>query len=148
KKLLNEQAVIAAVVRDHGAERRRIHHERSIRRDHRRQAGGKAAEPALVWIASGSVDQGDLDAGAAIVDLVEHRLQAEAVAADVRLGPDLSIDRDQVALAVGLDAKAAEEDQRDAARLDVAVQTVESLPHSVAGQVVTDIDGEAIALQF
>ena len=80
-------------------QRRRIHHQRAVRRDHRRKAGGEAAEPALERIAPGGIDQRDLDAGAAVVDFAQHRLEAEAVAADVRLGPDLGIDRDHVALA-------------------------------------------------
>ena len=99
EQFLHEQAVVAAIVGDDGTERRRIHHQRSVRRDHRRKAGGKAAEPALERIAPGGVDQGDLDAGAAAVDFAEHRLQAEAVAANIRLGPDLGVDRDHVALA-------------------------------------------------
>ena len=63
-------------------------------------------------------------------------------------GPDLRVDRDHVALAAGLDAKAGEEDQRDRARLDLAVQPVEGAAHRVAGQVFADIDIEAVALEF
>ena len=66
----DEQAVRAAAVADDGTERRRIHHQRSIRRDHRREAGGKTAETALERVAPGGVDQRDLDAGAAAVDFV------------------------------------------------------------------------------
>ncbi len=148
EQLLHEQAVIAAIVGDDGRERRRIHHQRTVRRDHRRKAGRKAAEPALERVAPGGVDQGDLDAGAAAVDLAQHRLQAEAVAANIRLGPDLRIDRDHIALAVRLDAEAREENQRDRAGLDLAVELVEGAAHRVAGQVFADIDGEAVALEF
>src|SRR5882757_10370200 len=95
----------AAGVADDGTERRRIHHQRSIRRDHRGEASGKTAETALERVAPRGVDQCDLDAGAAAVDFAEDRFQADAVAANIRLGPDLRIDRDQVALAGGLNAE-------------------------------------------
>ena len=84
EQFLHEQAVVAAIVGNHRRKRRRIHHQRAVRRDHRRQAGRKAAEPALERIAPGGVDQRDLDAGAAAVDLAQHGFEAEAVAADIR----------------------------------------------------------------
>ncbi len=118
EQFLHEQAVVAAIVRDDRRERRRIHHQRAVRRDHRREPRGKAAEAALERIAPGGVDQRDLDAGAAAVDFAQHRLEAEAVAPDVGFGPDLGVDRDHEALAVGLDAEAREEDQRHRAGLD------------------------------
>ena len=113
-----------------------------------RQAGRKAAEPALERVAPGGIEQGDLDAGAAAVDVAQHRLEAEPVAADVRLGPDLRVDRNHVALAIRLDAEAGEEDQGDRARLDLAVQPLEGAAHAVAGQVFADIDTEAVALEL
>src|SRR5438552_2974071 len=78
-------------------------------RDDRGKAGGTAAEPALERIARGCVDQGDLDTGAAAVDLAQHRFKAETVASNVRLGPYLRIDRDHVALAARLHAETREE---------------------------------------
>ena len=72
----------------------------------------------------------------------------EAVAADIRLGPDLGVDRDHVALAVGLDAVSAEENQRDRAGLDPSVEAIEGVAHRVAGQVFADLDVEAVALEF
>ena len=94
------------------------------------------------------VDQGDLDAGAAAVDFAQHRLQAEAIAADIRLGPDLGVDRDHVALARRLDAESAEENQRDRAGLDASVELVEGAAHLLAGQVFADFDIETVALEF
>ena len=110
--------------------------------------GGEAAEPALERVAPRGIDQGDLDAGAAVVDLAEDGLEAETVAANVRFGPDLRVDRDHVALPAGLDAKAGEEDERDRSRLDLAVKAVEGAAHRVAGEVFTDIDTEAVALEL
>ena len=77
----HEQAAVAAIVGNHRRERGRIHHQRAVRRDHRRKAGGKAAEPALERIAPGGVDQRDLDAGTAAVDFAQHRFEAETVTA-------------------------------------------------------------------
>ena len=108
----------------------------------------KAAEPALERIAPGGVDQGDLDARAAAVDFAQHRLQAEAVAANIRLGPDLGVDRDHVALAAGLDAEPAEENQRDRAGLDASIEAIEGAAHRVAGQIFSDLDVEAVALEL
>ena len=51
EQFLHEQAVVAAIVGNDRAQRRRIHHQRSVRRDHRRKAGGETAEPALERIA-------------------------------------------------------------------------------------------------
>jgi len=140
--------VITAIVRYDRAKRRRIHHQRTIGCNDRRKAGGETPEPALPWIAPGGVDQRDLDAGTAVVDFAQHRFQAEAVAADIWLGPDLRVDRNHVALAIGLDAKAAEEDQRHAAGFDVTVEPFKGLAHSVAGQILADLDSEAIALEL
>src|SRR5205085_2874730 len=98
--------------------------------------------------APASIDQRDLDAGAAAVDLPQHGLEAETVTADVRLGPDLGINRDHVALAARLHAKAGEEYQRDRARLDLAIQALESAVHLLAGQVLADIDIETVALEL
>ena len=58
------------------------------------------------------------------------------------------IDRDHVALAARLHAKAGEEDQRDRARLDLAVQALEGAAHLLAGQVLADIDIETVALEL
>ena len=63
-------------------------------------------------------------------------------------GPDLGVDRDHVALAAGLDAEPAEENQRDRAGLDLSVRLVEGAAHRVAGQVFADLDIEAVALEF
>ena len=148
QQLFHEQAAVAAIVGNHRRERGRIHHQRAVRRDHRRKAGGKAAEPALERVAPGGVDQRDLDAGAAAVDLAQHGFEAETVAADVRFGPDLGIDRNHVALAAGLHAKAGKEQQRHRARLDLAVQAVEGPAHLLGGQVFADVDIEAVALEL
>ena len=69
----HEQAVIAAAIRNDRRQCRRIHHQRAVRRDDRRKAGRKTAEPSLEWIAPASVEQGDLDAGAAAVDVAQNR---------------------------------------------------------------------------
>ena len=148
EQFLHEQAVVAAIVRDDRRQRRRIHHQCTVRRDHRREPGRKAAETAFERVAPGGIDQGDLDAGAAAVDLAQHGFEAETVAADVRLGPDLRIDRDHVALAARLHAEAREENQRDRTRLDLAVQAIEGAAHGLAGQVFTDIDTESVALEL
>ena len=131
-----------------GRERGRVHHEGAVRRDHRRKACGKAAETALERVAPGGVDQRDLDAGAAAVDLSQHGLETETVAANIRFGPDLGIDRDHVALPARLHAEAGEEYQRHRARLDLAVQALEGAAHLLAGQVLADIDIEAVALEL
>ncbi|MGY4448691.1 hypothetical protein ACVWZR_003351 [Bradyrhizobium sp. i1.3.1] len=140
--------MIAARVRDHRGQCRRVHHQRAVRRDDRRQAGREAAEPALEGIAPGGVDQRDLDARATGIELAEHGLQAETVAADVGFGPDLRVDRQHVALARRLDAETAEEDQRHRARLDLAIELVERAAHAVAGQVLADFNGKAVALEL
>src|SRR5205823_6977970 len=99
-------------------------------------------------VAPGGIDQRDLDDGGAAVDLAQHGVEAEAVPADVRLGPDLGIDRDHVALAARLHAEAGEEYQRDGARLDLAVQALEGAAHLLGGQVLADIDIETVALEL
>src|SRR5207245_7450432 len=112
------------------------------------EAGREAAEPALERVAPGGIDQRDLDAGAAGVELAEHGFEADAVAAHVGFGPDLRIDRQQVALPRRLDAEAAEEHQGHRPRLDLAVELVESTAHAVTGQVLTGLDGNAVALEL
>ena len=140
--------MISASVGDHRTQRRRIHHQRSIRRNHRRKASRKAAEPALERIAAAGVEQGNLDTGAAVVDFAQNRFEAEAVPANVGFGPDLGVDRYHVALARGLDAEAAEEQQHDRSRLDAAVEAIERAPHAVDVQIFSDLDIEAVTPEF
>ncbi|MGY3471581.1 hypothetical protein ACVW0I_008452 [Bradyrhizobium sp. LM6.11] len=113
-----------------------------------RPAEKEAAEPALERVAPGSIDERDLDSGAAGVELAKHGFEADAVAAHVGFGPDLRIDRQQIALPRRLDAESAEEHQCHGPRLDLAVQLVEGAAHAVAGQVLIDLDGKAIALEL
>ena len=148
EQLLNEQAVVAAIVRNHRTERRRIHHQRTVRRNHRRKAGRETSKPTFVRIAPGSIDQRNLDARAAVVDFAQDCLETDAIPPDICLGPYLGIDGYHETLAVGLDTVATEEDQRDAARLDMAVEPFERLAHSVAGQIFADLDGKAVTLEF
>jgi hypothetical protein len=140
--------VIAAAIADDRAQSRRIHHQRAARCDHRSEPGGEAAEPAFERIAAGCVQKRNLDAGAAAVDLAQHGLEAEAVAAHVGLGPDLGIDRDHVTLARGLDAEAAEEHQGDRAGLHLAVEFVERPAHAFAAEIFPGIDLKSVTLQF
>src|SRR6202012_5137923 len=98
-----------------------------IRRNHRRKTGGETAEAAFVRVAPGRVDQRNLDPGATVIEFTQHGFEADAIAPDVRLGPDLGVDRNHEALAVGLNAKAAEKDQRHIARLDVAIEPLARL---------------------
>jgi len=51
-------------------------------------------------------------------------------------------------LAAGLDAEPAIENQRHRAGLDASVEFVESAAHRLAGQVLSDLDVEAVALEF
>src|SRR5690606_13085257 len=104
--------------------------------------------PALERVAARGVEQRDFHARAAAVDLAENGFEAEAVAAHVGLGPDLRVDRQDVALPRRLNAKAAEEDQRGGAWLDAAVEFIECAPHGVAGEILADLDVEAVALQL
>src|SRR5579872_2467607 len=82
------------------------------------------------------------------MDFAKHRFETEAVTADVRLGPDLRIDRDQEALAIGLNAKATEEDECNTAGLDLAVKPLQRFAHAVTGQIFTDLDRKAVALEL
>ena len=124
-EFVDEQAMLAAGVVDDGARRRGVHHQRAGRGIDRGKSGRHRPKAPLERISPRRIEHGDLDLGAAAVHLLEDRIETDAVAAHVRLGPDLSVDRNDVALPRRLDGVAAEEHQGDRAGLDLAVEAIE-----------------------
>ena len=122
--------MLAPGVVDDGARRRGVHHQRAGRGIDRSKSGRHRPKAPLERISPRRIEHGDFDLGAAAIHLLEDGVETDAVAADVRLGPDLSIDRNDVALPRRLDGVAAEEHQGDRAGLDLAVEAIEGASSS------------------
>ena len=124
-QFVDKQTMLAAGIVDDGARRRGIHHQRAGRSIDGSKARGHRAKAPLERISPRRIENGDLDPGAPRVHFLENCIQADAVAPHVGLGPDLSVNRDDIALPGRLDGVAAEEHQRDRARRDLAVEAIE-----------------------
>src|SRR5262249_34218723 len=94
QQLGHEDAVLATAFVDDLAETGGRHHQRVGGRHDRGEAGWRAAEPALEGIAARRIDDDELH-GAAI-ELAQYGLDADAVARNIPLAPDLRIDRNHV----------------------------------------------------
>jgi len=138
----------ALISRRSSVERGRIEHQSVVRRHGRRKARGISSEAPFERIAASRFEQGDLHQGAARVHLAQNGFEVETVVDDVRLHPDLRIDRQQIGLPRRLDAEAIEEQQCDAPRLNFCIEAVERLPHCIAREVQSPLDVKSVALQL
>ena len=66
---------------------------------------GRAAEIALIRIVPRRVDDGDFASGAFVGHIAEDLVEAEAIATNVALVPNLGVDRNEIALPAGLDSE-------------------------------------------
>ena len=146
QKLAHEEAVLAVGILHHRIRRRRIHDQRPLVAGGSRQSQRHLAEAPFPRRPSGCVEDDDLQARAAVGHLVEEPLDVDPVAPHIGLGPDLRIDRDQVALALlGLDPVTAEIDQRDRSGLDLLVEPMDGKQHCLLGQILADRSNIEIA---
>src|SRR6185437_11306176 len=102
----------AVTVTDDHTRRRREQSERAFRGFERGKARRRGAKTPLKRVSSCGVDNDDFYLGAPAVHLGQNNVDADAVAPNVGLTPDLSIDRDQIRPPVHLQSEAAEVKQR------------------------------------
>src|SRR6185503_8962594 len=77
---------------------RRKDHQRTGRSVDWRETGGHRAKAALERIWARSIDNSDLYPRTMRIHVLEDRVHADAVTPNVRLGPDLRVDGDDVGL--------------------------------------------------
>jgi hypothetical protein len=77
------------------------------------------------------------------VQVGEQPVERHPVAPYVGLAPDLCINRNEIGPPLGLDAIAAEEDERGGAGLDFARKLRERIEHTLLGEILSQGEGEA-----
>ena len=147
EQLGHQHAVLALGIIGHLARRRRGQHQAVFRRRDRGETVGEGAEPALIGVAAGGIDDDELGLGALLLHRLKHGLDATAVAADIGFLPDRGIDRDHETLAADLDAVAAEEQHHHGVGLDPGLQAADGAGHVVLGGVFDHVDVKALAAE-
>jgi hypothetical protein len=109
---------------------------------------GTARKRGLEWISPRGVENGDLYTRAPSVHFGEEQIETVSVTSHLRFGRNLRIHRDHVRLPVRLNAVAAEKKERSRAWLDLAVEPIDGCAHRLFGEVLPDVDLEAVSPQF
>src|SRR5262249_5286606 len=146
QQLGHEDAVLATAFVDDLAETGGRHHQRVGGRHDRGEAGWRAAEPALEGIAARRIDDDELH-GAAI-ELAQYGLDADAVARNIPLAPDLRIDRNHVFVPSGLNGNAAIIKQRGRAGFDLALEALERVLELLLAEIFAELDVETGRLEL
>jgi hypothetical protein len=148
EELGHKQAVLALAIARDLVGRGGISNQGAFRCGGRNQPGAMAAESALERIFPRRIQDDELHPGTASVHLRQYRLQGNSVALNVRVRPDLGVDRKEVVLPRELDAVPAEEYQRDRARLDPAREIGNGGLHGLFGEIRSHHGIEAGSAQF
>ena len=141
-ELADKQAVWPAALIDHLARRSGVHRERPVRRIERGEPRRRRPKATLERVASGRIDNDDLYFGAFALHLRQQRIEADAVPPDLRLGPDLGVDGNQIGLPRDLDAIAAEIEQGHHAGADLADEGIDRALHIFPADILFEVDIE------
>ena len=141
-ELADKQAVWSAALIDHLARRSGVHRERAVRRIERGEPRCRRPKATLERVASGRIDNDDLYFGAFALHLRQQRIEADAVPPDLRLGPDLGVDGNQIGLPRDLDAISAEIEQGHHAGADLADEGIDRALHIFSADILFEVDIE------
>ena len=148
QQFLHEQAGVASGVIRHTSRCRRVDGQRPIWRVNRGETGGEGAEAAFVRITPRSIEDSDLYARPALAHLAQNIIKTEAIALDLRLRPNLRVNRNEISLTRRLDAKPTEVKQSRRARLNFCKKCVEGAAHRLAIGVLLLLNFKVVPLQL
>ena len=120
--------------------------QRSVGAIDRGQSQG--ARLRLCGVRIGRVQDGDLHPGTGAVQLLQFVVDPDAILANLGLGRERDLDRQQIVLMRDLRAETGEVDQYHRTRLDLAVEATDRLLHRLGSGVFAQVDIETRALQL
>nr|WP_244625505.1 hypothetical protein [Methylobacterium mesophilicum] len=147
-ELTHEQADVTVLLADHLSGRGREQDQAPFRSVDRRQPRRRGSEAAFEWILPSRVDDRDLHAHAAPVQLAQDRIEADAITTNFCLGPDLRVYGDQKALALDLNTVSAKVDESGRAGVQLGVERVQGRLDILPPQVLAQIDIEIASTQL
>ncbi|WP_246695350.1 hypothetical protein [Methylobacterium sp. P1-11] len=144
----HEQADITVILAHHFPRRGREKDQAPFRSVDRRQTRRRGSEAALEGILPSRVNHRDLHAHAATVQLAQDRIEADAITTDFRLGPDLRVDGNKIALALDLDAVSAEVHEGGRTGVELGIEGVQGRLDVLSPQIFAQVDVEIASPQL